>query len=580
MAVLFTPHFIQFFDNNGDPLSNGKLYAYSAGTTTPKATYTTEEATVENAHPIVLDSSGRATVFIEGSYRFDLFDENDVLIKSTDDVTSFTTLNESGDPFFQSFSGDGSQTVFTLSESLGDDSKDIMVYVNNESGDIGYDIQNPSAYTLSGTALTFNSAPPNGTDNIYVFAPTKLLGAASAAAAAAAASEAAAAASAASAAAAGLVITSTTSNTIGTGTLTFTVSSSLSISPGQWLIISSDANPATNYMSGQITSYSGTNLEVDITRAFGSGTLADWTMKLSGVEGAVGPQGPPGSISNVGSQPSATITTSDKLIFADVDDSDNSKNDTVQGLLDLVTTGFPRGYKYGGVLSNSSGDSNHDIDVTAGAFRDAADAADISLSAITKRIDATWSAGTGNGGRASSVSLSSNTWYHVFAIIVGGNADVGFDTSITASNLVTDHSATAYRYLGSVRTNGSSNITAFNQYGNRFDWVDPPLSYSGSQNTTAGTRTMTVPTGLSVKALLTVAGTDGHSIYVSSLNQSNEAPNTTAAPLTTYDDNVANRGANPIDVMTNTSGQVRTRSTGSTSTLRIVTRGWEVTEWI
>jgi len=30
----------QFFDNNGTPLSGGKLYAYEAGTTTPKTTYT------------------------------------------------------------------------------------------------------------------------------------------------------------------------------------------------------------------------------------------------------------------------------------------------------------------------------------------------------------------------------------------------------------------------------------------------------------------------------------------------------------------------------------------------------------
>lgn len=298
MAVLYTNHFVQFFDNDGNPLSGGKLFAYSAGTTTPKATYTTEEATVENAHPIVLDSAGRATVFIEGSYRFDLFDSNDVLIKSTDDVTSFTALNETGDPFFQSFSGTGSQTVFTLSESLGTDSKEIMVFVNNEGGDVGYDIQNPDDYTLSGTALTFDTAPPSGTDNVYVFAPTKLLGAAAASASAAAASEAAAEASANSAAAsaATLVITSTTSLEIGTGTKSFTVAGSLGVTAGQWVIISSDANPTTNYMTGQITSYVSTTLEVNVTRAFGSGTLSDWSIRLSGVEGE---QGPAGSISDI-----------------------------------------------------------------------------------------------------------------------------------------------------------------------------------------------------------------------------------------------------------------------------------------
>jgi hypothetical protein len=417
MAVIYTPHFVQFFDNNGDPLSNGKLYAYSAGTTTPKATFTTEEGDVQNSNPVVLDSSGRATVFIDGSYRFDLFDQNDVLIKSTDDVKSFTTLTETGNSFFQSFSGDGSQTVFTLSETLGTDSKTIMVYVNsgvqdyvvngtfandtdwtkgtgwtigsgvatatgaistaleqesdvtlienqayiltytvtrsaggiipsiggrdgvertasgtyseiinagstqdieftgnsftgtidnvvvNPANSLGYEIQNPSAYTISGTSLTFTTAPPEGTDSIYVFAPAKVLGAASASAAAAASSEASAAASAqaaassaAAAAAASLVITSTTSVAIGTGSKTFTVIEDLAIAAGQWLIIASDAAPSTNYMTGVITSYSTTTLIVNVTQAFGSGTLADWTIKLSGVEGIQGIQGPTGAL--------------------------------------------------------------------------------------------------------------------------------------------------------------------------------------------------------------------------------------------------------------------------------------------
>ena len=30
----------QFFDDNGDPLSGGKIFTYAAGTTTPKATST------------------------------------------------------------------------------------------------------------------------------------------------------------------------------------------------------------------------------------------------------------------------------------------------------------------------------------------------------------------------------------------------------------------------------------------------------------------------------------------------------------------------------------------------------------
>jgi hypothetical protein len=49
----------QFFDNNGIPLSGGLLYTYSAGTSTPIATYTTSAGNIANSNPIVLDSAGR-----------------------------------------------------------------------------------------------------------------------------------------------------------------------------------------------------------------------------------------------------------------------------------------------------------------------------------------------------------------------------------------------------------------------------------------------------------------------------------------------------------------------------------------
>lgn len=49
----------QLLDNNGNPLSGGKLYTYLAGTTTPIAVYTTEAANVAHPNPIILDSAGR-----------------------------------------------------------------------------------------------------------------------------------------------------------------------------------------------------------------------------------------------------------------------------------------------------------------------------------------------------------------------------------------------------------------------------------------------------------------------------------------------------------------------------------------
>jgi hypothetical protein len=58
-----------------------------------------------------------------------------------------------------SFSGDGSTTAFTL--SVPSTTNDLRVVVENV-------IQDPTvAYSVSGTTLTFTSAPPTGTNNIY-----------------------------------------------------------------------------------------------------------------------------------------------------------------------------------------------------------------------------------------------------------------------------------------------------------------------------------------------------------------------------------------------------------------------------
>ena len=59
------------------------------------------------------------------------------------------------------FSGNGSTTVFTLTRSVQKE-VDLEVFVENVQ-------QEPiTAYSVSGTSLTFTGAPPSGTNNIYV----------------------------------------------------------------------------------------------------------------------------------------------------------------------------------------------------------------------------------------------------------------------------------------------------------------------------------------------------------------------------------------------------------------------------
>jgi hypothetical protein len=80
---------MQFLDDNGSPLPGGKLYAYQAGTSVLLDTYSDEALTTPNANPVILDSAGRATVFLSlgVGYKFVLKTSADVTVWSQDNVS-------------------------------------------------------------------------------------------------------------------------------------------------------------------------------------------------------------------------------------------------------------------------------------------------------------------------------------------------------------------------------------------------------------------------------------------------------------------------------------------------------------
>mgnify|MGYP001291448492 CR=1 FL=1 len=67
------------------------------------------------------------------------------------------------------FNGDGSTTDFTLDVAPGS-TLDLEVFVGNVRQDPN------SAYTVSGTTLSFTGAPPSGTNNVYVVHQAKSVG--------------------------------------------------------------------------------------------------------------------------------------------------------------------------------------------------------------------------------------------------------------------------------------------------------------------------------------------------------------------------------------------------------------------
>ena len=241
------------------------------------------------------------------------------------------------------------------------------------------------------------------------------------------------------------------------------------------------------------------------------------------------------------------------------------------------------GSLFGLTTANNAGDATNDIDIAVGEATSvhATPASRLRMvlaSALTKRLDASWVTGTNQGGLSSSLTIA-NTTYHVHLIRVAGVDDVGFDTSAVAANLITDHSATAYRRIGSIlRESGA--IVAFVQFGDWFGRSSPLLDISdASPGTSAVTRTMTAPVGIVTTLLMNIgsgaAGTNG--VYLSALDATDLAPSATLAPLTTSQCNISG-GANGTPssigiVKTNTSAQIRSRSIANISLL-LSTMGW------
>ena len=91
MATLIPTPVYQFLDDNGDPLSGGKVYTYDAGTSNPRTTYQDADETTPHANPVVLDAAGRAVVFWSGNYKVIIKDSDDTTIETIDDVQSYLT---------------------------------------------------------------------------------------------------------------------------------------------------------------------------------------------------------------------------------------------------------------------------------------------------------------------------------------------------------------------------------------------------------------------------------------------------------------------------------------------------------
>jgi len=254
-------------------------------------------------------------------------------------------------------------------------------------------------------------------------------------------------------------------------------------------------------------------------------------------------------------------------------------------------TGLPiRSYLAGLTLSNDAGDTAHDIAIAIGAANVSTNDYFAALSSIlTKQIDATWAAGDDAGGMNDAETVGNATWYHDHLLYnpTSGAVDAGFDTSITATNLLADVAVAAagftkYRRIGSVLTDGSANIVQFIQYGDKFLWATSVTDVAETNpGTAAVTRTLSTPLGVVVEAMLAagaIAADTYFYLYLSSLSTSDETPVLTEAITVALEGTgiTTIRGKAQCRIFTNTSSQIRSRVVYTTAglTFCLQTLGW------
>lgn len=241
--------------------------------------------------------------------------------------------------------------------------------------------------------------------------------------------------------------------------------------------------------------------------------------------------------------------------------------------------GALRGY-IDGLILNNSGTSDF---VVIGAGQATADdnVTAMSLAATMNKHLTAWSLGT-PGGSLDTGAVANNTWYHVFLIRRSDTGVVDVLTSLSATAPTLPAGYDAKRRIGSVKTDGSGNVTPFEQLGDDFEWDTPVIDLDDTTPlTSAENRTLTVPPGVRVQARITPCQQGGgvNATNFSALNVNDvatqvpgtgvlSAPATVAGSTSTWD------FAGELYVRTDTAARIRSRAAVAAGRTGIITRGW------
>lgn len=248
-----------------------------------------------------------------------------------------------------------------------------------------------------------------------------------------------------------------------------------------------------------------------------------------------------------------------------------------------------KGHIFGIATSSSDGDT---VDITDGNCTDSAGNVIITVSSgsadIKNRIDS-------GGNLAGAASPSADTTYYLFVVSEadGTNPRFAFDSSLTATNALSEWSTetgetyTLYRLIGFALTDSTPDIIAFQHTGSRWRLKTPTRDYAAASSATRVSASLdSVPSGVSVLpssflvAVYNDFGTDVTDyVLVTDLYQDDLTPSSSVYTLLLDQAPAVGQSypSNAISLesfLTDTSKQIGIRASSTDLLIRITTHGW------
>jgi len=251
---------------------------------------------------------------------------------------------------------------------------------------------------------------------------------------------------------------------------------------------------------------------------------------------------------------------------------------------------YPRGHLAGMQITHTSTTL---IDVGKGSCRcgtsadpDLANAINTNAAFGKTFVTGGWVAGDGNSGvpTAAGFAAAADTWHYFALVGSDGTQDFGYDTSVTAVNLLADAAVQSaltatvyYRRIASFVSDATPVLTALTQIGDEFVWAVVVDEGPTAPDGTAQTLALTVPTDVNVEAIFNVLFEDNTidaTLSIHRLDGDTSAPSKDNALANFIGPGGNDAVCQQMRMMTDTSSSVGYRSSEAIALWEVGTVGW------